>query len=122
MFQRVFSAGLRGIDAHMVSVEADVSGGLPQFQMVGLLSSEVREAKERVSAAVTNSGYEIFSRKITVNLAPADIRKEGSAFDLPIAMAILCGLGFVNDKCMEDTIFVGELGLDGSLKEITGIG
>ncbi|MCR5082696.1 MAG: YifB family Mg chelatase-like AAA ATPase, partial [Parasporobacterium sp.] len=121
MFCSVFSAALYGVSCLKVSVEVSVSGGLPNFQMVGLLSSEVREAKERVSAAVTNSGYEIFSRKITVNLAPADIRKEGSAFDLPIAMAILCGLGFVNEKCMEDTVFAGELGLDGSLKEITGI-
>ena len=121
MFCSVFSAALYGVSCVKVSVEVSVSGGLPNFQMVGLLSSEVREAKERVSAAVTNSGYEIFSRKITVNLAPADIRKEGSAFDLPIAMAILCGLGFVNCKCMEDTVFAGELGLDGSLKEIPGI-
>ncbi len=121
MFSSVFSAALTGVSCVKVKVEVSVSGGLPNFQMVGLLSSEVREAKERVGAAVINSGFKIASRKITVNLAPADIRKEGSGFDLPIAMAILCGLGFVDEDKIKDTMFAGELGLDGTLKSIPGI-
>ena len=89
MFGTVKSAAITGIDSHMVSVEADVSNGLPGFSMVGYLASEVREAQDRVRTALRNSGYQLQPRKITVNLAPGDIRKSGAGFDLPIAMAVM---------------------------------
>ena len=89
MFSRVMSASLYGIESRIISVEADVSDGLPQFSMVGYLSAEVREAQERVRTAIKNSGYRLLPKRITVNLAPADIRKAGTGFDLPIAAAVM---------------------------------
>ncbi len=121
MFQRVFGAGISGIDAHVVSVEADISGGLPQFQMVGLLSSEVREARERVTRAFYNTGIELPSRKITINLSPANMKKKGSGFDLPIAAAILAALGIISPNRLKDKLFVGELSLDGQVNRCDGI-
>ena len=121
MFQRVFGAGLNGIEAQLVSVEADVSGGLPQFNMVGLLSSEVREAKERVTRAFSNSGIELPARKITINLSPANMRKRGSGFDLPIAVAILAALGMIRTEGLAEIMFVGELSLDGNINSCDGI-
>lgn len=121
MFQRIFSAGLLGIDAHIVSVEADISGGLPQFQMVGLLSSEVREARERVTRAFSNSEIELPARKITVSLSPASMKKKGSGFDLPIAVAILAALGTINNEGLEEIMFIGELSLDGHVNRCDGI-
>ncbi len=121
MFQRVFGAGLDGIEAQLVSVEADVSGGLPQFNMVGLLSSEVREARERVTRAFSNSGIEIPARKITINLSPASMRKRGSGFDLPIAVSILAALGMIRTEGLSEKMFVGELSLDGNINPCEGI-
>lgn len=121
MFQRVFGAGIRGIDAHIVSVEADISGGLPQFQMVGLLSSEVREARERVTRAFSNSEIELPARKITINLSPANMKKKGSGFDLPIAVAILAAIGIIRPESLKDKMFVGELSLDGHINHCPGI-
>ena len=89
MFSKAFSAAIHGIDGLIVSVEADVSDGLPIFDMVGYLGSEVKEARERVKIALKNSGYQLPAKRLTVNLSPADIRKEGTAFDLPVAIAIL---------------------------------
>ena len=89
MFSKVYSAGLQGIDGYPVQVEADVSTGLPGFHMVGYLASEVKEAEERVRTALKNSGFSLTPRKITINLSPADIRKDGTAFDLPVAVAVL---------------------------------
>ena len=105
----------------MVCVEIDISGGLPSFNMVGLPSSEVREARERVLRAVENSGYEIPSRKITINLSPANIRKNGSGFDLPIAAALLAALGTIEAESAQGVMFVGELSLDGSILPVNGI-
>ena len=85
MYSKVYSAAIRGVSMEIVSVETDVSDGLPCFDMVGLLNSEVREAKERVRSAIKNTGYLLPPKRITVNLSPADIRKEGSSFDLPIS-------------------------------------
>jgi len=121
MYSRVYSAGIWGVDARLICVEADVTGGLPQFNMVGLLSSEVREAKDRVVRALSNSGIELPPRKITVNLSPAGMRKQGSGFDMPIALAILSAMGMIEDKALKDKMFVGELGLDGHINCINGI-
>ena len=118
---RVYSAGIWGVDANIVCVEADVSGGLPQFSMVGLLSSEVREARERVTRAFSNSGIELPPRKITVNLSPAGIKKQGSGFDMPIAVSILTAIGAIKEEAVKNRIFVGELSLDGQLNKVNGI-
>ncbi len=121
MFCRILCADICGIDAHKVFVEADISGGLPDFNIVGLPSSEIREAKERVIRAITNSGFDFPSRKITINLSPASIRKIGSGFDLPIAIAILCAIGQISQDAIKDTLIIGELSLDGTVNPIKGI-
>ncbi len=121
MFCKVYCADICGIDAQKICVEADVSGGLPQFTMVGLPSSEVKESRERVLRAISNSGIDLPPRKITINLAPASVRKSGSGFDLPIACAILAASGFINTEMLKDIMIVGELSLDGSINPIRGI-
>ena len=89
--------------------------------MVGLLGSEVRESKDRVRVALRNSGYQLPPRRITVNISPADIRKEGAAYDLPIAIGVLVSLELLSEEVLKDTLFVGELGLDGEIKPVKGI-
>lgn len=121
MYSKVISGIVKGIDGVLVHVEADISNGLPIFEMVGYLSSELKEAKERVRTALRNQGYTIPSKKITVNLLPADLRKDGSAFDLPVAIAILISSGTVLQQKTERIFFAGELGLDGSLHAIRGV-
>ncbi len=121
MICKVYSADLCGVDAFKICVEADVSGGLPGFYMVGLPSSEVREAKERVERAVINSGFDFPSRKITINLSPAYLRKQGSGLDLPIALAVLAACGSVRTDVLNNTLFVGELSLDGTVNKIRGV-
>lgn len=121
MFSKSYSAAIRGIDGVIISVEADVSQGLPLFDMVGYLSSEVKEAKERVKIAMKNSGFKLSPTRITINLSPADLRKEGTAFDLPIAIAILTSFGFIQKTELEHTLIIGELGLDGSVHSVKGI-
>ncbi len=96
-----------------MEVEVDVSVGLPGFSIVGLPDAAVQEARERVRVAISNSGYKFPTKKVIVNLAPANLRKEGAAFDLPIALAILAVAGFVSSKRLEDSGAVGELSLDG---------
>lgn len=122
MYSKVYSAALRGVYMEIVSVETDVSDGLPCFEMVGLLSSEVREAKERVRSAIKNTGYLLPPKRITVSLSPANIRKEGSSFDLPIAVGILCSLGLVNSKRSEGELLIaGELSLSGEVLKMNGV-
>ena len=121
MFSTVLSATLQGLSVKFVQVEADVSNGLPMFQLVGYLSSEVKEAGERVRSALRNSGITLPPKKIVVNLSPANMRKRGSMFDLPIAVAVIAALGEVGIKGFEDTLFVGELSLDGGVKPISGV-
>lgn len=121
MFCEVLSAGISGISAYSVTVECDVSGGLPAFNMVGLLSSEVREARERVLRAIANSGFDLPARKITVNLSPANIRKQGSGFDLPIAIGILMALGAIKPEAVKGRMFIGELSLDGKINRVNGV-
>jgi magnesium chelatase family protein len=120
MLAQLTSGALRGVDAYPIQVEVDLASGLPGISVVGLPESAVREGRERVAAALQNSGYDIPPRKITVNLAPADIRKEGSAFDLPIALGILAGSGIIPLERLDGICLVGELGLDGELRPIRG--
>ena len=120
MFSTVLSAALQGLQVEFIDVEADLSNGLPMFHMVGYLSSEVKEAGERVRTAIRNSGL-VIPAKIVVNLSPADVRKRGTAFDLPIAVSILASLGVVSQERLEKTVFVGELSLDGRVRSVPGI-
>lgn len=121
MFSTVYSGGLYGIAAYLVQVEVDVATGLPGFSLVGSLGGEVREARERVQVALRNAGYDLPPMKITVNLAPANIRKEGTAYDLPIAVGMLVALGYLKQEAVKDLFLAGELGLDGEIKAVRGI-
>ena len=120
MLAKVLSSALIGIDAILVDVEVDLAPGLPAFATVGLPDGAVKESKDRVRAALKNSGYDFPARRITANLAPADIRKEGAAFDLPISIGILAATGVVKAARLHDYTLLGELSLDGSLKEVRG--
>jgi magnesium chelatase family protein len=120
MYARLSSASVVGISAFMVEVETHLEQQLPGVAVVGLPDSAVRESRERVSAAIKSSGYPFPQRKITVNLAPADVRKEGSGFDLPIAIGILAASGIIPLEALEGTVIVGELALDGTLRPIHG--
>ncbi len=117
---RVRSLSLFGIDALPVEVEVDVSAGLPGFSIVGLPDAAVQEARERVRVAISNSGYKFPTKKVIVNLAPANLRKEGAAFDLPMALGILAASGGVPPSRLEDVGVVGELSLDGGLRRVRG--
>lgn len=117
----MYSAALHGMDAKVVCVEADMSNGLPMFHMVGYLSAEVKEAGERVRTAIRNAGMEIPAQKTVINLSPGNVRKRGASFDLPIALAILAAQGLIRKEYLEGVLAVGELGLDGSIREVTGI-
>lgn len=121
MFSKAYSAAVHGIDGLIVSVEADVSDGLPIFDMVGYLGSEVKEARERVKIALKNSGYQLPAKRITVNLSPADIRKEGTAFDLPVAISILAAFGHLPEEKLKDTLIIGELSLNGNINKVNGV-
>ncbi len=121
MFGYVRSAVLYGVECRMIVVEADANDGLPCFAMVGYLASEVREAQDRVRTALKNSGYRLPPKKVTVNLAPADIRKSGSGFDLPIAVAVMAAHGLLPGKALDGVFLAGELGLDGSIHGIHGV-
>ncbi len=120
MLARVLSSSLFGIDAYVVEVEVDIASGLPAFATVGLPEGAVKESKERVKAAIKNCGYEFPSRRITVNLAPADIKKEGAAFDLPMAIGILAATEVVRKEKLNQYFILGELSLDGQVKPIKG--
>ena len=122
MLSIIKSMSLKGLEGYIVNVQVDVSNGLPEWEIVGLPDASIKESKERVRAAIKNSGYELFSRKILVNLAPADIRKEGSYLDLPIAIGVLFGMENIKIiKKIENTVFVGELSLNGKINQINGI-
>ena len=121
MFRRVLSAAIVGLEVYPVSVEVDVSDGLPCFVMVGYVSSQVREAQDRVRTALKNTGISMPPKRITVNLAPADIKKDGAGFDLPIAAAILSAAGKIPENSLENIFFIGELGLNGEVRPVPGI-
>lgn len=120
MLAAIRSAAVIGIDAYDVTVEVDAAQGLPQWTIVGLPVGAVKESRERVGAAIVNSGFTLPPRRVTVNLAPADMKKEGSAFDLPIALGILVATGQLAPATVENRIFVGELSLDGAMRNIRG--
>lgn len=120
MFSRLKSVGLFGIESYMIEVEADVSTGLPAFDIVGLPDTAVKESRDRVRAAVKNSGFKFPVGRITVNLAPADLKKEGSVYDLPVLIAILKASGQLKAE-LDDSIFVGELSLDGKTRKTGGV-
>ncbi|HEX5439170.1 MAG TPA: magnesium chelatase domain-containing protein [Gemmatimonadaceae bacterium] len=120
MLAAIRSAAVLGIDAYDVIVEVDAAHGLPQWTIVGLPAGAVKESRERVSAALINSGFTVPARRFTINLAPADVRKEGSAFDLPIAIGMLVATGQLAAQAVRDLVAVGELGLDGTLRPVRG--
>jgi len=121
MLSIVKSMALNGLEGYLVDVQVDVSAGMPSWEIVGLPDISVKEAKERVKTAIKNSGYELLSRKIIINLAPANTRKEGSLFDLPIAIGILIDLEVICKKDISNIAFIGELSLDGKLNKVNGI-
>lgn len=121
MVCKAFSAALCGINAVMVQVEADVRNGLPAFQLVGALAAEAKEAKERVRVAMENAGFRLPPKHITINVSPADIRKEGTAFDLPIAISVLAAFGYISKEKLKNCILIGELSLDGRLNPVKGV-
>jgi magnesium chelatase family protein len=120
-FSRILSGTVAGFEPLLIEVEVDVSGGLPSFMLVGLPDAAVNEARERVRAAIKNSGLEIPARRVTVNLAPADVKKEGTGLDVPLAIGILTAFSIVPAKRVENLLFVGEMSLDGRLKHSRGI-
>ncbi len=121
MVSRVHSGALTGIDGYLVEVEVNLSAGLPGMSIVGLPDAAVKESGDRVTAAIKNTGLELPLHKITVNLAPADIRKEGSAFDLPIALGILAANGLIKNANLDKFVILGELSLDGRVKPVKGV-
>ncbi len=121
MFARVASAAVVGIEAAPIDVEVDVAVGLPCCNIVGLADAGVREGRVRIRGALENSGFKLPPRRITVNLAPADLRKDGAAYDVPIAVGMLCAAGMVEPDALASTLFVGELALDGTLRPVRGV-
>lgn len=121
MLSKINSMALLGLDGYLIEVQVDVSNGMPCWEMVGLPDTSVKEAKERVKTAIKNSGYEMLSKRIVINLAPADTKKEGSIFDLPIAIGILKDLGEIKNDKLDEIAFVGELSLDGKINRVNGI-
>lgn len=120
MFSKLYSSATLGINAYLVEVEAHFQRQVPAFTIVGLPDNAVKESRERVTAAIRNSGYEFPIKRITINLAPADIKKEGSGFDLPIALSILSANEIIKKESLADSVFLGELSLDGRLRNIKG--
>src|SRR4051812_37894178 len=121
MLARVASAAVIGIEASPIDVEVDVAAGLPGCHIVGLADAGVREGRVRIRSALENSGFKLPPRKITVNLAPADLRKDGAAFDVPIAVGMLCASGVLEANATAGMLFVGELALDGALRPVRGV-
>jgi magnesium chelatase family protein len=121
MLSKVCSSATLGVEAYKVQVEADIQQQLPSFVTVGLPEGAVRESKERVTAAIKNSDFIFPSKRVTVNLAPADIKKEGTGFDLPIAVGILAATGQILRDRFDDFVFLGELSLDGSVRPVPGV-
>lgn len=120
-FSSVASAALLGLHVEIIRAEADVSNGLPVFHMVGYLSSEVKEASERVRTAIRNAGFVLPPKKIVINLSPATVKKKGASFDLPIALAILVSAGIIPPESLDGVLAVGELSLNGRLRKVKGI-
>src|SRR5690554_1883041 len=121
MLARVKSAGLFGINGYVIDIEADISSGLPMFDIVGLADTAVKESRERVRAAIKNSGYDFPVKRITINMAPGDTKKEGSAYDLAIAIGILIATKQININSDFQPLILGELSLDGSIRPVSGV-
>src|SRR5262245_19484437 len=121
MLARVASAAVVGIQAAPIDVEVDFAVGLPGCHIVGLPDAGVKEGRLRIRGALENCGFKLPSRRITVNLAPADLRKDGAAFDVPIAVGMLCAAGVIAPEQVADALFVGELALDGSVRPVRGV-
>ena len=120
-FAKIYTRGLLGLHAPLIEVEVHLSQGLPSLTIVGLPEAAVRESKDRVRSAIINSGFQFPNKRLTINLAPADLPKDGSRLDLPIALGILIASGQLPEQAAEGLEFVGELALDGHLRPITGI-
>ena len=121
MFSSILTGAVYGVESHLVCAEVDLSSGLPCFIMVGSLGREVKESGERVRIALKNTGISLPPMHISVNLSPADLRKEGTGFDLPIAVGVLSALGKLPGGCTDDMLILGELGLNGEVKGIKGV-
>lgn len=121
MLSRIISSSYIGVDAYIVNVEVDISNGLPNFSIVGLGDTAISESKERVRAAIKNSDFFMVPKKIVVNLSPADIKKEGASFDLPIAIGILNSMGMIEDKKIDSYLIIGELSLTGEVNKVKGV-
>jgi magnesium chelatase family protein len=119
MLVKTFGSAVHGVDATTITIEVNIDKGI-NFSLVGLPDSAVKESQQRIDAALTNTGYKIPGKKITINMAPADIRKEGSAYDLPLAMGILAASDQINSEEVGNYIIMGELALDGELRPIKG--
>lgn len=121
MLSNIKTMSLQGLEGIIITVEVDITEGMPGWEIVGLADTSIKESKERIKSAIKNSGIEFLSRKYIVNLSPADIRKEGALLDLPIAVGVLASMGILKEGEFEDTIFIGELALDGSVREVNGV-
>lgn len=121
LYSKVITGALNGIECQLASVEVDVSTGMPGFEMVGLLNNEVKEARERVKVALKNAKIEIPPSHITVSISPADLRKEGSLYDLPVAVGVLISLGMIPPDYVDNTLIIGELGLNGEVRPVKGV-
>ena len=121
MYSEVYSTTIFGLSAHIVTVECDVSMGLPMFEMSGYLTTEVKEARERIKVAIRNSGEELRPQKMIVNISPADLRKDGTGFDLPIAVGLLSANGVILPDLLKNTVMIGELSLDGTVNGVNGV-
>src|SRR5512143_1387148 len=121
MLACVRTAAVFGVEACTVHVEVDVSFGMPRVTMVGLPDASVRESRDRVRSAIRNCGYDFPQHRITVNLSPADVRKAGASFDLPIALGILAASGAVRRRLVDDLVLLGELSLDGAIQPARGV-
>jgi magnesium chelatase family protein len=120
MLAKVFSSSILGLEVYKVEIEVDITHGLPRMTIVGLPDTAIKESKERIKSAIKNSGYVYPEDKITVNLAPADIKKEGPIFDLPIALGILAASGQINIEHINNYLILGELALDGKVRPVNG--
>lgn len=121
MISNIKTISLNGIEGSLVEVQTDIARGLPNFEIVGLPDTSVRESKERIRIAIKNSKIDFPSRKIIINLSPANTKKEGTSYDLPIATGILQALGEITNNNLENTIFIGELSLDGKINRVNGV-
>ncbi len=121
MYSKIKSCGLMGIDGYIVEVETDISSGIPAFEIVGLGDTAIREARERVRSAVKNTGFDFPIRRVTINMAPANLKKEGSSFDLAISLGVLASTGVIDHNALQQSMFIGELALDGGIKPVKGV-